>query len=102
MASICRFKDKDCHKCKKTGHIAKLCRSSQLSKMPRKQTKTRFVNQDFTCVRTTDVSEEQQEQEEDSYTMFTTTDSSTEPIVIIYMSIKRCECGFCSSNAAST
>ena len=35
--------------------------------MLRKQTKTCFVNQDFTCVRTTDVSEEQQEQEEESY-----------------------------------
>ena len=66
------------------GHIAKVCRSSQLTKISRKQTKTHFVNQDYTCIRTstTDVSEEQQEQEEDSYTMFTTRDNSTELIVI--------------------
>ena len=69
MASICCFKDQDCHKCKKRGHTAKVCRSSQLTKISRKQTKNYFVNEDYTCIchSTTDVSEEQQEQEEDSY-----------------------------------
>ena len=85
MASICRFKDKDCHKCKKRGQIAKVCRSIQLSKMPRKQTKTRFVHQDFTCVRTTDVSEEQQEQKEDSYIMFTTRDTAQQNLLLLYI-----------------
>ena len=52
MASICCFKDQDCHKCKKRGHTAKVCRSSQLTKISRKQTKTHFVNQDYTCIYT--------------------------------------------------
>ena len=32
----CRFKEASCHLCKKTGHIAKMCSSSQMS--PQKQT----------------------------------------------------------------
>ena len=34
QAAKCRFKQATCHKCKKKGHIAKVCRSSQVGLVP--------------------------------------------------------------------
>ena len=52
----------------KKGHVAKVFRSRQPSKILKKQPKAHSVNQDYTCICTTDI--DNCKEEEDAYTMF--------------------------------
>ena len=45
LASVCRFKDQECHKCRKKKQFVKVCRSSQVTKAPMNQTKTHYVGE---------------------------------------------------------
>ena len=65
LQAVCKFKEAECYKCKKKGHIAKKCRSSTKS-----SSSNHFV-----------------ESEETSYSMYTTkSEASADPlIIVIYM-----------------
>jgi len=69
----CRFKTAECRKCGKKGHIARVCRSKQLSKgQPRPQLK------DAPSPRTTHTVKD----EEDDYAMYKVTATSVKPLLV--------------------
>jgi len=78
-ATTCKFKEAQCHKCKKVGHIAKACQTKQTFQRPRQKQPAR---------RAKDAEPERDEQiptktdHDISYNLFTVAGSGQNPIIV--------------------
>ena len=71
FASSCKYKDTECHACKKKGHIASACRTKAPQKGSRQTHKQKSTHRI-----------EASEEHDESYTMFTLNEASTDPIIV--------------------
>ena len=82
MPQTCNFKEAECHKCKKVGHIAKACQTKQSFQRPQQKQPARRAN----YIEETDFESDEQiparVDHDMSYNLFTVVGSGQNPITM--------------------